>query len=216
LLTGPRYHRLFLGRWVQAEGVVYEEWDTNIHLIDRFDIPADWRRFRVVDFGYTNPFVCQWWAIDNDDCLYRYREIYMTRRTVKTHAEQINRLSLGESFEATVCDHDAEDRATLEENGITTIPAVKSVSVGIQKLQERLKIGANGKARVYFLRDSLVEVDQMLVEGAKPRNTEQEFDGYIWSNKQTREEPVKNDDHGMDAARYAVMYLDSGLGVGIY
>src|ERR1051326_5230566 len=43
-LTGPRYHRLRHGRWVQAEGVVYEGWDPAVHLIDRFPIPAGWPR----------------------------------------------------------------------------------------------------------------------------------------------------------------------------
>jgi hypothetical protein len=77
---------------VQAEGVVYDGWD-RVHLIDRFDIPPDWRRIRSIDFGYTNPFVCQWWAIDGDGRMYLYREIYHTKRTVKVHAEQINRSS---------------------------------------------------------------------------------------------------------------------------
>ena len=34
--------------------------------------------------GYTNPFVCQWWALDQDGRMYRYREIYMSKRTVKS------------------------------------------------------------------------------------------------------------------------------------
>jgi hypothetical protein len=72
-----------------------------------------WRKIRAIDFGYVNPFVCQWWAIDNDGRMFRYRELYMTGRTVKDHADKINLLSSGESYEATICDHDAEDRATL-------------------------------------------------------------------------------------------------------
>jgi hypothetical protein len=139
-----------LGLWVQAEGVIYEGWDEQTHVIDAFPIPDDWRRFRVIDFGYTNPFVCQWWAVDNDDRMYCYRQIYHTKRTVKVHAQKINQLSVGENIEATICDHDAEDRATLEENGIRTQPADKAVSVGIQRVQERLKIQGDGKPRVFF------------------------------------------------------------------
>ena len=30
----------------------------------------------MVDFGYTNPFTCQWWAMDHDGRLYLYREIF--------------------------------------------------------------------------------------------------------------------------------------------
>jgi len=44
-LTGPRKDRLRYGRWVQAEGVVYNGWDRRLHLLDRFAIPADWPRF---------------------------------------------------------------------------------------------------------------------------------------------------------------------------
>ena len=210
-LTGARKQRLRFGKWVQAEGVIHEDYDPAIHLIDRFEIPEDWDRFRVVDFGFTNPFVCQWWAIDGDGRLYRYKEIYMTQRTVKVHSTKITNFSKGESFITTVCDHDAEDMATLRENGIPSIPARKAVSVGLQRVAERLKIAKDKKPRIFFLRDSVVEVDQTLVDDKRPWTTEQEFEGYIWSKKLTKEEPVKLNDHGMDALRYAVMYIDDGL-----
>ena len=207
-LTGARKQRLRFGKWVQAEGVVYEGYDPKVHLIDRFDVPADWRRFRVVDFGFTNPFACLWFAADNDDRLYLYREIYHTQRTVKTHCETINKFT--EPIEQTICDHDAEDRATLEENGIPNIAANKTVSVGIQKVQERLAIADDEKPRIFIMRDSIVEIDQSLVEAKKPWCTEQEISDYVWANKANKEEPVKENDHGCDGIRYGVMYLDSG------
>lgn len=210
-LTGARKQRLRFGKWVQAEGVIHENYDPAIHLIDRFDMPEDWPRFRVVDFGFTNPFVCQWWALDDDGRMYRYREIYMTQRTVKVHSVNIAELSKNENFSITVCDHDAEDMATLRENGIETIPARKAVSVGLQRVSERLKIADDDRPRIFFLRDSVAEVDQLLVDDKKPWVTEQEFEGYVWSKKATKEEPVKLNDHGMDALRYAVMYVDGDL-----
>ena len=88
-LTGPRLQRLRWGRWVQAEGVVYEGWDRATHLIDRFDIPLEWPRYWSVDFGYTNPFCCQFWAEDGDGRLYRYREIYCSKLLVEDHARSI-------------------------------------------------------------------------------------------------------------------------------
>lgn len=213
-LTGVRYKRLRLGLWVSAEGQVYEEYDPAIHLIDRFPIPADWRRIRVIDFGYTNPFVCQWWALDPDGRMYRYRELYMTGRTVRVHAQQINALSVGETYEANIADHDAEDRATLIEANIATFPATKDVMRGIQAVQERLKPAGDGKPRLFLLRDSLVEVDPALEAAKKPTRTEQEFGSYVWARaadgKPQKEEPIKLDDHGMDALRYAVMYADMG------
>jgi phage terminase large subunit len=212
-LTGARRDRLRFGRWVQAEGVVYEGWNPALHLIDRFEIPDDWERFRCIDFGYVHAFVCGWWAVDHDGRMYLYRQLYMTGRTVKAHAEQIKQLSKGERIRATVCDHDAENMAQLREAGIPTRPANKAVALGIQKVQERLKVQGDGKPRLFVMRGSLVEVDRALERAKKPFAVEQEFDGYVWQNKAHKEEPVKADDHGMDMVRYAVMYQDSGKGV---
>lgn len=209
-LTGVRYQRLRKGKWVSAEGQIYETFDPAIHLVNRFDIPKEWRRIRVVDFGMRHPFVCQWWAIDPDGRMYMYREIYMTNRTVRRHSEQIKSLSEGERIEATICDHDAEDRETLRENGIPNIGAIKDVLRGIGKVQDRLAKRADGTPGLFLLRDSLVEVDNSLKENRKPYCTEQEIDGYVWANSATKEFPVKEEDDGMDAMRYGVMYIDTG------
>jgi PBSX family phage terminase large subunit len=215
-LTGARKPRLRYGKWVQAEGAIYEDWDRNEHLVDRFEIPKGWRRIRSIDFGFVNPFSCQWWAIDGDGRMYLYREIYRTKRIVADHAREIARLSEGETYEFTVCDHDAEDRATLLAGGIGTIPARKEVLVGIQATQDRLRDPGDGRPRLVILRDSLVGRDEALVEAKKPFCTEQEIDGYIWSNngidgKPLKEEPLKINDHGCDAMRYAVMAVDRGV-----
>jgi PBSX family phage terminase large subunit len=215
-LTGIRHKRLRLGLWVAAEGVVYEEFDRSLHLIDRFSIPKEWRRFRVVDFGFTNPLVCQWWAIDHDNRMYRYREIYRTQTIVEDHAKEINRLSEGEFIEATVCDHDAQERATLERYGIPTMGADKSVITGIQAVKDRMVRLRDGKPHIFLLRDSLVSADQSLLDAKKPTCTEQEIESYMWHKSQdgkpNKEEPVKLDDHGCDALRYGVMYVDSMVG----
>lgn len=213
-LTGPRRERLRYGRWVQAEGVVYEGWDAAVHLIDRFDIPNDWPRVWSVDFGFTNPFVWQAWAIDPDGRLYRYLEIYHTRRLVEDHARQIRHLTQGEPAPACIiCDHDAGDRATLERYlDLPTTPALKEVSAGIQAVASRLKVARDGKARLFLLRDSLVERDQDLDATKRPCCTEEEFDGYVWDTgtggTSKGDKPMKRDDHGMDALRYLVWSLD--------
>ncbi|MEN6507080.1 MAG: phage terminase large subunit [Planctomycetaceae bacterium] len=216
-LTGVLHKRLALGQWIQAEGAVYDTFDQAIHVVDRFDIPAEWRRIRAIDFGYTNAFVCQWWAMDGDGRAYRYREIYHTRKLVEDHARHIVRLSEGEKIEATVADHDAEDRATLEKYGVTTRPAKKDVSPGIQAVQSRLKIANDGKPRLFLMRGSSVEYDPNLEHDKRPTCTEDEFTGYVWpkdpSGRIVKEAPIKENDHGMDAMRYAVMYLDGPRGV---
>lgn len=209
-LTGVKKLRLRDGLWVQAEGVVYEDADDAIHVIDPFPIPHGWRRIRAIDFGYTNPFVCQWWAIDHDERMYLYREIYKTRRVVRQHAEKINEFQ--EPIEASICDHDAEDRATLHENGIPTITADKRISVGIERVSDRLKLAGDGLPRLFVFKNALVEMDGALDLMSKPTFTWQEISGYSWplgaDGKAMKETPVDLDNHGMDAMRYAVMYLD--------
>ena len=212
-LTGVRHKRLRLGLWVGAEGTVYA-FDRSIHLIDA--MPAGWeywRKIRVIDFGYSNPFVCQWWAIDGDERMYLYREWYKSQQTINVHAPQIKALSGFERYEATIADHDAEDRATLDEHGIHTEAARKAVTIGIQKVEDRLRPAGDGRPRLFVLRGCLVEADERLIELHKPVCTEQEFDSYSWpkgaDGKPVKEEPIKADDHGMDAMRYAVMHVDS-------
>ncbi|MDA8189602.1 MAG: phage terminase large subunit [Dehalococcoidales bacterium] len=209
-LTGVRYLRLRKGIWAAAEGMVYDGWDRDVHLIDRFEIPADWRRYLSVDFGYTNPFVAQWWAEDGDGRLYRYREIYRVQQLVEDHAAEMKRLMANERMpEAVICDHDAEDRATLERHlGLSTIAAHKAVSPGIQAVASRLKRAGDGKSRLFLLRDSLVDRDPLLEEAKKPTCTEEEIEGYVWNDKVKRDEPVKANDHGMDPMRYVVAHID--------
>lgn len=215
-LTGVRRLRLLNGIWAQAEGMVYADaWRPEL-LIDRFEIPADWSRFWVVDFGFNNPFCWQAWAIDPDGRLYRYREIYQTKRLVEDHAIEILKATAGEPAPlAVVCDHDAEDRATLERHlGLPTIPAIKSVSDGIQTTAGRMKASGDGKARLFLLRDSLVSRDTDLAEKKLPLCTEEEIEGYIWNEK--KDEPLKKFDHGLDCMRYAVMYADFGWSAGFF
>ena len=211
-MVGTMRDRLRDGKWVQSEGAIYDEWDPNIHMIDADQCPEFVRRFRVVDFGYTNPFVCQWWGMDNDGRLYRYREIYVTRRLVESLTPEIIRLTGDESIDFTLADHDAEDRATMQKHGIVTIPAIKDVSRGIQAVKARLKVQDDGKPRLYLVRGALVEVDPLLEADKKPTCTEDEIPGYSWKKyddgKPNKEEPVKVNDHGCDGTRYLALKLD--------
>lgn len=212
-LTGVRYKRLRLGLWVGAEGMVYEEWNSDVHLIDPFEIPRSWRRYRVIDFGFTNPFVCLWCAEDNDGRLYLYREIYQTHRLVEDVTPEIISLSEGEAISDTISDHDAEDRATAERHGLHTTAANKEVSPGIQAVQARLRVQADGKPRLFIFKNARVHpADETLEEKHKPLCTAEEFDSYVWAKSmhsdKVKEEPRKQDDHGLDALRYLVYHLD--------
>lgn len=234
-LVGVLYERLRLGRWVVAEGAVYA-FDRALHLIDAMP-PGwlTWRKFRAIDFGFTNPFVCLWGAVDGDGRLYIYRQIYMTERTVDIHAKTIQKAErwyledeatgewimengrpvpnpAREKIEATVADHDAEDRATLANHRIITLPAKKDVSPGIQAMQRRLRVAGDGRPRFYLLNDSLIERDDQLAAKHLPTSMAEEFDAYAWpkgaDGKPNKEAPVKLYDHAMDPGRYLVTHLE--------
>lgn len=213
-LTGVRHTRLVEGKWASAEGLVYDGWNEDVHLIDRFDIPSNWRRVRSIDFGFTNPFSCLWAAINNDGDIYIYREVYGTEKIVQDWAKEINALSVGENIDATVADHDAEDRATLDREGIITIPANKAVTPGIQNMQRRLVVRPNGRPRLFYMRDSLINPDPKLRARGRPLGFCDEIVAYQWQppkdGKANKEDPVKLDDHSIDGARYLCMYIDDG------
>lgn len=225
-LTGVRKERLRYGRWAAAEGIIYADWRPDVHLSDRKILPPEWTRVWSIDFGYINPFVWQMWAVDPDGRLWLEKEIYRSQRLVEDHAKQILDVVTkqdGKSWKyprprVIICDHDAEDRATLERHlGMGTIPAWKGVSDGIQAMQVRLKIQKDGKARMFVLRDSLVDRDEELASAGKPLGFAQEIEGYVWRptpnavqgrEKAVPDEPEKLNDHSMDTGRYVVAYFD--------
>jgi len=217
-LSGVRKKRLRFGLWAAAEGMIYDEWDTKSHMINHFDPPRGWPRVWLVDFGFTNPFVWQAWAIDRDnDIAYRFAEIYQTRLLVEDAAAMIKAWMTANHEPrpyAIICDHDAEDRATLERHlDMETSPANKSVSSGIQIVKERLKVRPGIlKPRLILMRDSLLERDPELEDAKKPCATEEEIEGYSWSDKRKKDEPIKIDDHGCDLVRYVSSHLDDYYG----
>lgn len=220
-LTGVRKQRYRHGLWAAAEGIIYDGYDPLVHLVPKpLRPPADWPRYWTVDFGFVHPFVLQCWAIDPDGRAYRYREIFHTKRLVEDHARTI--LSIVRKPDGTwrepkpraiICDHDAEDRATLERHlGMATLPAKKTVSDGIQAVASRLKPAGDGKPRLFFVSGALVERDPELTSSARPACTEEEIGGYVWDKNrgsgEEKDSPVKEMDDGMDATRYLVAHLD--------
>lgn len=171
-LTGRYRDRFVLGLWVAFDGYVFDCFDPRLHVRAR---PADWwngyppptwKRYRSIDFGFTNPFVFQWWARSPDGVWWLYREVYHSQRFIREHRETIRQYEAAElealnayiaklnddrtafpkretmkrlSFANTVADtENAENRALLDELGIPTNAAVKDIEPGIQTLYELL------------------------------------------------------------------------------
>ena len=85
MLPDSQKKALLYGDWDSYEGQVFTEFRNNpdgyvsklyTHVIEPFDIPRTWRRYRTFDFGYSRPFAVQWWAIDYDGRAYLYRQLY--------------------------------------------------------------------------------------------------------------------------------------------
>jgi len=215
--SGVWYDRRIKGLWVAAEGLVYEDWNPEVHIVEPFKIPDEWQRVIGIDWGYTNPFVALWGAVDPDGRLYIYREYYKNQVLIREHAKKLHRMAYQDGWKDekgkhpreyifNVADHDAQDNAELKKYGINTRPAQKDVQIGIQKVAERLKVRKDGKPRLMIFRDCV--------------NLKREMGMYRWTErkegKPVKEEPLKVDDHGPDALRYMVMELDNERSHGIY
>ena len=77
------------GEWDLFAGQYFPEWSWDVHTVEAFEIPEDWRRFVAIDYGYTNPSCAIWFAIAPDGALYAYRELYETNLTYSALTEQI-------------------------------------------------------------------------------------------------------------------------------
>ncbi len=97
------------GDWDIIDGAFFDCWQTRLHVIEPFAIPADWAKFRSGDWGSARPFSFGWWAIVGDDtrhpvsgvllprgALLRYREWYgcepgKPNKGLKLTAEQVGK-----------------------------------------------------------------------------------------------------------------------------
>ena len=212
-LSGVRRLRLALGQWVSAEGMVHSNWDRAVNVVDRFQIPDDWPRIGSIDFGFENPTVAQWWALDGDRRMYLYRELYQTRLQTPDLVDQLQALS-GDEDVRWVADPSAKgERAMLASAGVRTGAADNRVERGLRAVNNRLRRAEDGRPRMVLFADALVAVDSRLRTAHKPTCTADEFPAYTWARKTGTDEitdkPVKVNDHGMDAARYAAVAADA-------
>ena len=216
-LRGRYYQRYALGLWIGFEGLVYLNFDPKVHVIDRFDIPIEWPRFLVLDFGYVHPACAQLWAWDpKADILYLDREIYVTQTFTADLAEDIKRRwgKLVDSAKVMViADHDAEECAVFRSKGFKVTPADKRVQEGIARVyarlgnEQELPEEERSEPKLFLFRDSLEYIDERLAfseDGVKvPTCAAEEFQVYEWLKE--KEKPRKKFDHALDCTRYLCM-----------
>ena len=217
--TGVRYKRLYEGLWVSAEGIVYETYNPDVHVVDRPWSPIVYY-IGSIDWGFKNPGVFQVWGVDADGRMYRVWEVYRVQKLVAGStpedgwwinvAKQLHALY---DFQAVPADPSEPGYiVAMQQAGIPVVNALNAVKPGIQAVESRLKIQPDGRPRIMFIRGGRAEPDPLLVKEHKPTCTEQEMEVYQWEKPTAvhpvKEVPLKENDHGLDGARYAVMHVD--------
>lgn len=197
---GVRYKRYVEGLWVGSDGLVYDRWSRDRHVVDR---PGPWTRCLLgVDDGYTNPFVIVRGLVDGDGRLFIDRERYEPGLLPDAKVAAVKSLLHvpdGPSCEAVLVDPSAPDLIQIMRNaGIPAVAANNEVEEGINRVQQRLEDPGDGWPR--------------LAVHPSCANLRDEFESYEWRKStdgtRLKDEPKKENDHAMDALRYLVARLD--------
>ena len=77
------------GNWDVNEGAAFPEFNRQIHVVDPYDIPKSWARFRACDYGYGSYTGVVWLAVSPSEQLIVYRELYCSRVTATDLADMI-------------------------------------------------------------------------------------------------------------------------------
>lgn len=193
--TGKFAEQELGGEFVGFEGLVYEDFTRETHVIER---NGPWKRIIVgADEGYTNPTVLLLIAEDNDGRAHVLEEFYQRRMLQGEVVAAARVLFLTHKTETIQVDPSAAGLiAEMRAVGLPANAANNTVRDGIQAVKSRLARAGDGRPRLTF--------------APACANTIAEFESYAWKETggDMRDDPEKVNDHAMDALRYGVMYLD--------
>lgn len=194
---GVFYERYILGRWVMAEGIIYDMFRRDKHVVRLQDIADKLTRLCYVscDYGTQNATVFKMWCKGNDDKWYCIKEYYYSgreERRQKTDAEYADDMLtfIGDAHpRAIVVDPSAASFiAALRQKGLPVIKAKNDVLDGIREMSRMITTGI-----LYWTEDC--------------ERTFAEFGAYAWDEKAAargEDAPIKENDHCLDADRYFV------------
>ena len=209
--TGPEREARKSGRFVNFAGRIYPSDPPTVPEIDR--VPPGAEVFRGIDPGWRHMLAVVYCYLNFEDELVVFDEIALRGATVKEACEEMRKRDLHWGYRKegkgimplevnwTVIDPTARnknsqtgrsDQAEFADHGIYTIPGQNAVSAGINRVRERLDAG------------------KLIVCGNCPELLGQ-FKRYRWvsdtgrTEHASKEQPVKKDDHLLDALRYVVM-----------
>jgi len=218
----------YLADFKQYYGLVYKDFQKEVHVIEPFNIPESWQCYRAIDFGSTNPTACLWIAVDNDENWFIYLEHYETGQTIDYHAGCINSQTKRSIVSSYGDPSGAQWIQEFAQRGIYITPANKEVGTnfnswvrfGIEKISEKLKAIPGHLVSLPHRGQTSGTLGHMptLFIFSSCNATIHEFETYRWKEKSVSQAqdlnepdvPEKANDHAMDALRYfAVSYKRS-------
>ena len=106
LLSLPEHQRrqLLEGDWDINEGAAFPEFNRREHVIDPYDIPNSWVKFRACDYGYGSHTGVVWFTVTPSEQLVVYREMYVSKVTATDLADMILEAEEGERIRYGVLD----------------------------------------------------------------------------------------------------------------
>jgi len=209
--------------WDSFEGLVYPDWDDEIHWIKPFPIPDWWNRYIALDHGRTNPTSIGWWATDPKGNVILYDTHYEAGRFVSYHAEMLKLKSkrngtnldkvVGWPAAPDIFHRRMEDTIAerYEEYEIYWDLANNDVAGGIDRVASYLKPVKTddpkfpkGKPKLFVF---AIEANEPFREEIKNYR----LADISVQDKNMPEKPVKKDDHKMDEARYMINWIEDSV-----
>lgn len=190
--SGVFYQRYVLGLWTVAEGLVYDMFDRQKHIIDKLPELSPKGAYVACDFGTQNATVFLLFQMQSDTGTWiATREYYYSGReqkrqkTVGEYVADLKRWLNGTKPEKVIVDPSALPLITeLKQNGVPIQAANNDVLSGILDVQTMLQ---TGRLKIY----------------RECKRTIQEFGVYAW-DPDREDVVIKENDHCMDSIRYFV------------
>ena len=195
------------GNFQSNGGLVYPEFDPNVHVIEPFDVPFEWQDVISIDPGLRNPLSAHFYARDFDGNVYVVGEHYAAEKDVDYHAAKIKELadSLGwhrtsEGYLEAIMDSAATQRTLSSSKSVAELFYERGIKPNC-RVNKDMFSGINTVKTLFSARPPRIFIFATCV------NMIREIKGYFWGNNDL---PVKRDDHAMDELRYYVMYSQKG------
>lgn len=208
--VGVFYDRFILGKWVQAEGLIYPMWE------DALEHPPTRKAERYamsIDYGTQNAFAAILWG-RFDGVWYQIREYYYsgrTERVQKTDEEYAN--DLDAFLMAYVPEGCADNRNPVKflapgQKLLTIIdPSAASFITLLRKRNYYKVMSANNDVLDGIRETATAMHTGKLKINPDCKNTIDEFQNYVWDERSGEDRPVKERDHAMDSCRYLTYTL---------